>query len=151
MEWQFKREEQTFEEIPVGTYRVVIDSADKAISQNGNDMLVVKMKVSGQSRMLWYYIPFLNDRPEITNRMLTSLFDSFGIEDGNFNLSSYTGKAGAVVVKHDDSGRAKVSYFIKKEKQDGLPPFVGDAPTPLPQAGPDGFMKMDDSPEYSPF
>ena len=143
MDWQYKREEQTFEEIPVGTYRVVIDSAIKKQSRNGNDMLEIKMRVSGQQRSLWYHIPFLADRPEITNRMLTQLFDSFGIpENEYFNLPAYTGKAGALVVKHDDDGRAKVSYFIKKEKQYDLPPFVGEMPAPQPKVDQDGFMNI---------
>lgn len=126
MAWEYKREEsKQFEAIPEGKYRAIIDSAEKAISQNGNDMLVVKMKVSGQTSSIWYYIPFLEDRPEITNRMLTQLFDGFGIEEGNFNLASYTGKAGGICVKHDEQGRAKVSYLLSKKQQEELPPFAG--------------------------
>lgn len=127
MSWQFKREERQFDEIPEGTYRVRIVSAEKAVSKtSGNDMLVIRMEVSGQKPNIWRYIPFLQDRPEITNRILTELFDSFGIEEGNFNLATYVGKAGAAVIKHDDQGRAKVSYFLKKDKQDTLPPWQGD-------------------------
>ena len=144
MAWEYKREETTFDEIPEGKYRVVIDSAEKAISQKGNDMLVIKMSVSGQSRSIWHYISFLNDRPEITNRMLTQLFDSFGIEEGNFNLSSYVGKAGAAQIKHDDNGRARISYLIAKNKQGDLPPFLGANGKPVPTANKDGFMELPD-------
>lgn len=128
--WDFKREEvQQFEEIPAGDHRVIIESAEMAVSKaSGNDMLVIKVRVSGYPSCLWSYIAFLEDRPEITNRMLTSLFDSFGIEDGNFNLASYVGKAGACRVKHDAEGRAKISYFIHKDKQGSLPPWKGDKP-----------------------
>lgn len=131
MEWQFKREERQFDEIPEGTYRVRIVSAEKAVSKtSGNDMLVIKMEVSGFKPHIWRYISFLPDRPEVTNRMLTEMFDSFAIEDGNFNLASYVGKAGAAVIKHDEQGRAKISYFIKKDKQDNLPPWKDtDTPT----------------------
>lgn len=128
MAWQYKREESTQFDIPDGRYRVIIESAEKAMSQSGNDMLVVKMKVSGQASSIWHYIAFLEDRPEITNRMLTQLFDSFGIEEGNFNLASYTGKAGGICVKHDEQGRAKISYLLNKRQQEELPPFDGEIP-----------------------
>lgn len=128
MAWQFKREEQKFEEIPEGKHRVAIESAEMAVSSNGNDMLVIKMRVSGSSSHLWNYITFLDDRPEITNRMLTQFFDSFGIDDGDFNLAGYVGKTGACMVKHDDQDRAKVSYFIAKNKQGDLPAWQGEIP-----------------------
>lgn len=123
MAWNFQRTEQQFDQIPVGDHRVIIDSAEKAVSKNGNEMLVLKMKVSGFSSMLWNYIVFMPDRPEITNQKLTQVFDSFAIEDGNFNLASWEGKSGAVHVKIDDSGRSVVSYYIHKKKQGNLPPW----------------------------
>lgn len=134
MAWQFKREETEFEEIPEGRYRVAIVGAEMAVSSKGNDMLVIKLLVSGTKRNLWNYITFLDDRPEITNRMLTQFFDSFGIEDGNFNLNSYIGKIGGCQVKHDEEGRAKVHYFLNKKAQAGLPPFQGEVEfTPVPE------------------
>lgn len=130
MAWQFKREEQKFDEIPEGRYRVVIVDAEMAVSKaSGNDMLVIKLAVNGYSSHLWNYIVFLDDRPEITNRMLTQFFDSFGIEDGNFNLVSYIGKAGGCTVKHDDQGRAKVGYFLSKRQQEELPAWKGEVPS----------------------
>lgn len=146
MAWEFKREERQFDEIPAGDHRVVIDSAEKAISKKGNDMLVIKLRVSGYSSMLWHYIVFLDERPEITNRNLTQFFDSFGIEDGNFNLNSYVGKAGAAHVKIDEMGCPKVAWFIHKNKQDKLPPWEGELPKkPLV----DGFVRVED--EDMPF
>lgn len=126
MAWQFKREESEFTELPEGRYRVGIVDAEMAVSSKGNDMLVIKLLVSGTNRNLWNYITFLDDRPEITNRMLTQFFDSFGIEDGNFNLSSYIGKIGGCQVKHDEDGRAKVHYFLNKKAQENLPPWKGE-------------------------
>ena len=132
MAWQFKREESEFEELAEGRYRVMIVDAEMATSKNGNDMLVIKLQVSGTKRNLWNYIVFLDDRPEITNRMLTQFFDSFGIEEGNFNLNSYLGKIGGCQVKHeqgqDGKIRAKISYFLSKKQQDALPPWKGEAP-----------------------
>ena len=128
MAWQFKREETEFEELAEGRYRVMIVDSEMAVSKNGNDMLVIKMLVSGTNRNLWNYITFLDDRPEITNRMLTQFFDSFGIDDGNFNLKSYLGKVGGCQVKHDQDGRARVQYFLSKKQQEALPPWEGVAP-----------------------
>ena len=134
MAWQFKREESKFKELPEGRYRVMIDSAEMAVSKSSeNDMLVIKLSVSGTNTHLWGYITFLDDRPEITNRMLTQFFDSFGIDDGNFNLVSYVGKVGGCQVKHDADGRAKVQYFLSKKQQEQLPPWKGEMPkTPTP-------------------
>lgn len=126
MVWDFKREEQQFEAIPEGKYRVRIKSAEKAISKtSGNDMLALQFEVSGDKRILYHYIVFMCDRPEITNRMLTQFFDSFkDIPEGDFNTKNWVGKVGACMVKHDEDGRAKISYFIKADKQDDLPAWV---------------------------
>lgn len=122
MEWNYQREESTFEEIPVGEHRVRIADAQKAISKNGNDMLVLTLDVSGYRSRLWHYVVFMPDHPEITNRNLTSIFDSFGIADGDFNLANWKGKVGACMTKQDEFG-TKVRYFLSKKKQENLPPW----------------------------
>ncbi len=132
MAWQFKREEAEFEELAEGRYRVMIVDAEMAVSKSGNDMLVIKLLVSGTKKNLWNYITFLDDRPEITNRMLTQFFDSFGIEDGDFNLKGYVGKIGGCQVKHDEQGRAKVQYFLNKKQQKELPEWQGEKPVFTP-------------------
>ena len=129
MAWNYQRDESTgFNPIPVGDHRIRIESAEKAVSKSGKDMLTLKFQVSGQSGKLFHYIVFLPDRPEITNRNLTQFFDAFpGIQDGNFNTQSWVGQVGACHVKHEDyngSPSAKVQYFIKAEKQSGLPAWV---------------------------
>jgi len=144
MAWNFKREEQQFDTIPVGDHRVIIDSAEKAVSKNGNDMLVIKLRVSGYNSLLWHYIVFMDDRPEITNGKLTQLFDSFDIADGDFNLSGWVGKAGAAHTKIDDQGYAKIAWFIHKDKQDKLPPWKGEIPKP---SAPAGFTPVEDKDE----
>lgn len=123
MPWKYHREESTYDEIPEGTYRIRIEDAETAISKSGNDMLVLKYEVNGYSSRLWHYIVFLDNNPQFTNRMLTQFFDSFGIKEGEFDMSTYIGKVGACKVKHDEDGRAKVSYLISKNKQDNLPPW----------------------------
>ena len=135
MAWQFKREEAQFDDIPDGKYRVAIDSAEMAVSKaSGNDMLVLKLKVSGQPGSVWNYIVFLDDRPEITNRMLTQFFDSFGIEEGNFNLNSYVGMVGGAMIKNEEyvgKNKPKVSYFLSKKQQETLPPWQGELPAKI--------------------
>ena len=125
--WDFKREEQHFEPLPEGRYRVRIKQADKATSKNGNDMLVLQLEVSGTKRILYNYIVFMLDRPEITNRLLTQFFDSFaGIEEGDFNMTHWIGQVGAATVKHQEYQgeiRERIGYFIPKDKQDDLPPW----------------------------
>lgn len=127
MNWKFKRTAQQYTPIPEGDYRIRIKNADKAVSSNGNDMLVLTFEVSGKKSMLFHNIVFLNDRPEITNSMLTRFFDSFkDIEDGDFNMNNWIGKVGAAHVYHDEYNgevRAKIKYFINAKKQDDLPPW----------------------------
>lgn len=124
MEWKFERVEQKFEALPVGKYRLRIKDAEKAVSKNsGNDMLIITFEVSGSNQTLIHYIPFLADKPEVTNRMLTAFFDSFGI-DGDFNLANWKGKCGGCQTKmeeYDGNEKAKISYFLSKKQQEGLP------------------------------
>lgn len=122
--WQFKREETQFPQIPEGNYRIRVRSAEKAISSKGNDMLALQFDVSGSTQILYHYITFLDDKPEITNRMLTQFFDSFAeIPEGDFNMRNWIGKVGACRVKHDDQDRAKISFFLKPDKAAELPPW----------------------------
>lgn len=147
MAWSYKREEQTFQPIPEGTYRIRIKSAEKAMSKKGNDMLAFQFEVSGSSQVLYHYITFLDNNPEITNRMLTQFFDSFaGIPEGDFNMKQWIGKVGACKVKHEEyngNQQAKISYFISADKQDDLPPWR-EANGALVDA--DGFMQVDGDP-----
>lgn len=145
MAWQFKREENTFKPLPEGNYRIRVKSADKAISKtSGNDMLALQFEVSGSKTILYHYIAFLDDGPEITNRMLTQFFDSFpGIPEGDFNMTNWVGKVGACHVKHDEyngNTTAKISYFIRADKQDDLPPWKEPDGREVDE---NGFMKID--------
>lgn len=126
--WDYKREASTeFKPIPEGKHRIRIKAADKAVSKSGNDMLVLQFVVSGQNSLLYHYITFMQDKPEITNRMLTQFFDSFkDIPEGEFDTAKWIGKVGACTVKHDEyNGKvsAKVGYFIRADKQGDLPPW----------------------------
>ena len=124
MPWTYQREETQFEQVPVGKHRIRIKNVEAAKSKSGNDMLVIQFEVSGLDIILYHYITFLNDRPEITNRMLTQFFDSFkDIPEGNFKFSDWIGKVGACMVTPDknDADKTRLSYFISANKQDDLP------------------------------
>lgn len=137
MAWSFKREENTYStNVPEGKHRIRIKSAEKAVSKSGNDMLVLQFDISGFNSTLYHYITFMNDKPEITNRMLTQFFDSFkDIPEGDFDTSHWIGKVGACTVKHEEYNgnvNAKIGYFISADKQAELPawkePDGGSAP-----------------------
>ena len=141
MAWEFKREESNgfSTKIPEGKHRIRIRSAEKTVSKTGKDMLTLQLDVSGYDQVLYHYIVFLPDRPEITNRNLTQFFDSFkDIPDGDFDTSHWIGKVGACTVKHEEyngNTNAKVGYFIHKDKQGDLPAWKepqGGAPASLP-------------------
>lgn len=148
MAWDYKREERKFAALPEGRYRVRIREADKAISKKGNDMLVLQLDVSGSTRILYHYIVFMDDRPDITNQRLTEFFDSFkDIPEGDFNMKNWIGKVGACVIKHEEYNgepRERISYFIRADRQGDLPPWK-EVGTPTKPAIPDDqFMPVPD-------
>jgi len=127
MSWDFKREESKgFDtKISEGKHRVRINSAEKAVSKKGSDMLILKLDVSGYAETLYHYIVFMPDKPEITNRNLTQFFDSFkDIKEGDLNMQNWIGKVGGCTVKHETYNgniKSKVGYFIAADKQGDLP------------------------------
>lgn len=134
MNWDFKREESNnfVTRVPEGKHRIRVKSAEKAVSKNGNNMLALQFDVSGYDATLYHYIVFMQDRPEITNRMLTQFFDSFPeINEGELDCATWINKAGACVVKHEEyNGNVspKISYFISADKQGDLPPWDSTRP-----------------------
>jgi hypothetical protein len=130
IQWQFDNsqyQEHTFKPIPVGEHRVRIASAEEATSQAGNQMIKMVLEVSGYNGKIFHNLVFMQDRQEITNQKLGELFNSFGIQPGNFNLPTWIGKVGAAKVKHETyNGEVspKVNYFIGKDRQDKLPAWV---------------------------
>lgn len=125
--WNFNADdykENDFAPIPVGDHRVRIANVEEKQSQNGNDMLVLTLDVSGHSGSLWFYLVFMPNNPQITNQRLGQIFDSFGIQPGNMNFSSWVGKVGGARVKHEQyngKASAKVNYFLSRSKVDNLP------------------------------
>ena len=128
MAWNYQREENnSFAPLPEGKYKIRVKSVEKAESQKGNEMLVFQFDVSGSAKVLYYYLVFMPDKPEITNGKLTQFFDSFkDIKDGDFNLNNWVGKVGAAMVKHEEYNgekRERISYFIKADRQKDIAPW----------------------------
>lgn len=124
MDWKFEEKENEFKKVPAGKHRLRIASAERKTSAKGNDMVELVLDISGYSGKVWFYLVFLPDYPDITNRNLTAIYDSFGIEKGNMNFDSWIGKVGAGQLKYDENEYLKIHYFIKKEGQAGLPSWV---------------------------
>lgn len=127
IQWNFNEadyQETAFAPIPVGDHRVRIASVEEQKSSNGNDMLKIVLDVSGYSSTLWHFLVFLPQNPQMTNQKLGQIFDSFGIQPGNMNFSSWIGKVGGCRIKHEQyNGETKerVSYFLSRSKVDKLP------------------------------
>ena len=124
MDWKFEKTETEFKKVPAGKHRLRIEDAVMKKSKNGNDMIELTLAVSGYNNKIWHYIVFMLDKPEVTNRNLTAIMDSFGIEMGDLNIENWKGKVGAGTIKYDENEYAKVGYFINKVNQDKLPSWV---------------------------
>lgn len=123
MDWKFERTETEFSKIPVGKHRCRIAEAEVTTSKAGNDMIKLTLDISGQSRKVWDYIVFMPDNADITNKKLTAVFDSFGI-DADMNCKNWIGKVGACMIKHDENEYEKVNYFLNKKQQENLAAWV---------------------------
>ena len=147
--WNFNAadyEETSFKPIPVGDHRVRIQSAEEQTSNSGRQMIKLVLEVSGYNSTIWHFIVFM---PE--NQKLGELWNSFGIQQGNFNLQQWIGKVGAAKVKHEDYNgepNAKIAYFINKDRQDKLPAW--QEPNNNASATTSDFTPVDD-PNDLPF
>ncbi len=154
--WIFNKaeyEEQDFAPIPAGEHRVRIAEVIEKTFSSGNQGFEITMDVSGYNSKLWYYLVLDHSDTKKTNQRIGSFFDSFGIADVNLaNYRAWTGKVGAVKVKHEDymgETKAKIAYCISRKNQDKLPTakFSGMA-----QTSSQGFSSMMDiDPSELPF
>ena len=145
--WNFNAneyEETSFKPIPAGDHRMRVASAEEQTSQSGNQMIKLVLEVSGYNSTIWHWLVFMPDNQKLTNQKLGEFWNSFGIPQGNFNLSSWIGKVGAGKVRHEDyngSTNAKVSYFLGKDRQDKLAPWKEPGKS---GAASEGFVEMAD-------
>ena len=119
----YKREEAS--RLEAGDYRVeIVDVEDTISKSSGNPMIVVTIKPNGSNIKIKHYIV----KNDYFNRNMTELFDSFNIDEGDFGFAGWIGAVGAAKLKEDENGYLKVAWFIKKDKADKLPEWVGEMP-----------------------
>lgn len=119
----YQREERP--RLTPGDHRVEIVSVEEKESKAGNPMLVIGVRPNGSNIIINHYIVQGN---EWTNRNLTEFFDSFNIDDGDFELPTWVGAIGAARLKEDDNGYLKIQYFISENRAEKLPPWEGKMP-----------------------
>lgn len=119
----FKREETPI--LENGDYRVEIVSAQETISQTSKrPMIVFEVRPNGSKIKIKNFLV----QNEWFNRNATNIFDSFNIEEGNFNLLTWVGAVGAAKIVTDDNGYLKVKYWINKKRAESLPEWQGEMP-----------------------
>jgi hypothetical protein len=112
-----------FDAPPPGKYRVRIEEAEETTSKSGMTMIKLSLKVSGYPGTVFHYIV----DNEYAQRNLDQFFDSFGIRPGDFNYLGWRGRVGAAQLKteqYNGNDQAKVSYFILRSRQEGLPAWT---------------------------
>ena len=133
--------ENAFTLIPAGKHRVRIENAQEKIAHSsGSEMIELTLAVSGYNTKVWKYIVL--DRSSVekekrTNQWLGSVFSSFNITPGNFNLSSWQGKIGGAFIRHgkniNGNERAEVYYFLPRNQVDELPAWLEGSASRLSQ------------------
>jgi hypothetical protein len=121
-------EPKTFETIPVGRHRVRIEEITEKVSKtSGKDMVEIKLQVSGYSSRLFIYIV----ENEYANQNIGQILESTDMMDTirqeGFHWSKLKGQIGGVQVKHENyegEPRAKVAYWLSRDKVDDLPDWT---------------------------
>lgn len=138
------------EETPVlaeGDYRVEIIEAEETESKtSGAPMIKFTIRPNGSNIKINNYLA----QNQYFNRNATKIFDSFNIEEGDFNVLTWKGAVGAAHIATDDNGYLKVKYFIAKDKADKLPAWDGEMPQRQTVTSIDGYTK-DDLTDELPF
>jgi hypothetical protein len=108
-----------------GDYRCVVVDVEEATSKtSGLPMIVITVQPNGSSAKVKQYIV----KNEYFNRNMTSFFDSFGIERGDFNMLGWVGAVGAAKFAEDENGYLKVRWFLTPKQAEALPEWKGDMP-----------------------
>lgn len=107
-----------------GDYRVEITAVEETESKAGNPMIVVTVRPNGSKINIKHYIV----KNQYFNRNMTDFFDSFNIDEGDFNFPTWVGAVGAAKLAEDENGYLKVRWFISESKAEKLPPWHGTMP-----------------------
>jgi hypothetical protein len=111
--------------IGAGSYRCeVLDTEETVSKSSGLPMIVVTLLINGSNIKVKNYFP----KNQYFNRNITSFFDAFNIERGDFQLLGWVGAIGAAKFKEDEKGYLKVQYFLNPDQAEDLPTWIGDVP-----------------------
>jgi hypothetical protein len=125
-----------------GDYRcVVVDAEETESKSSGRPMIVITVQPNGSSAKVKQYIV----KNEYFNRNMTSFFDSFGIERGDFNMLGWVGAVGAGKFVEDENGYLKVRWFLSPKQAESLPPWKGEVPERQTVTEIGGFEEIDDA------
>lgn len=120
--WEYQREER--KRLEPGDYRVEIVQVEETTSKAGNPMIVVTVRPNGFETEINHYIV----KNQYFNRNMTDFFDSFNVEEGDFNFLTWVGAVGAARLKEDENGFMRVAWFLSKKRAEKLPPWAGGIP-----------------------
>lgn len=103
---------------------VVVDAEETTSKTSGLPMWVITVTPNGSKAKVKHYI-VKNDG---FNRNMTSFFDSFGIERGNFKSLEWINAIGAAEFGTDENGYLKVKWFLSPKQAEALPAWEGEKP-----------------------
>jgi len=127
-----------------GKRRCVVVDAEETISKSsGKPMWVITVTPNGSKARVNNYIV----KNEYFNRNMTSFFDSFGIERGNFNKLEWINAMGAANFDTDENGYLKVKWFLSPKQAENLPPWEGEVPERQTVTEIGGFEEIEDDGE----
>lgn len=109
------QEENSFENLPEGTYLVRIKEAIEQTSKTGKPQIKLTMElVDHNNRLMWHYFTVVQE--DWFQRQVLEFYDCFNLpHEAKLNTMSWIGKVGKVATKNDEYGM-KVKRFIKAEK-----------------------------------
>jgi hypothetical protein len=144
MGFNYQREEPK-SRLETGDYRVEIVEAANAVSSKGNEMIVLSIRPNLSEIKLKYYLV----EGKYFNQNATQIFDSFDIEEGDFDLPGWIGAQGVAHIVPDDRNPRymKIAYFHSRATTvaENLPPWKGVPPERHRIVDGNEFVQVDDS------
>lgn len=132
--------------VEAGNYRCSVLDVEQGVSKSsGNDMFVITVGIANTNIKVKNYIVC----NEYFNRNMTAFFESFGIDEGDFETIGWIGACGAAKFEEDENGYLKVKWFLNPKQAESLPDWQGERPqrqsvTKIAAAASDGFEAIDD-------
>lgn len=99
-----------------GEWECRIKSCEEKVSQAGNEMLVIDFEIPNQGILKYYLVDDKSTQEawERTNQNITRFFDCFKIQRGNFNINSWVGAGGIILIDKGAPNAEGKQYFEVK-------------------------------------